>query len=82
MPFVKVATNLARNQLPKSFMPKFNAQLAVILNKDEKVFKWQLETDKYMAVVSDRSLEDYIYPLTLNATRWLLKMFALYKGNK
>ena len=52
MPFVKVATNLARNQLPKSFMPKFNAQLAVILNKDEKVFKWQLETDKYMAVVS------------------------------
>merc|ERR1712027_14983 len=50
MPFVKVATNLARNQLPKSFMPRFNKQLAVILNKDEKVFKWQLETDKYMAV--------------------------------
>ena len=52
MPFVKVFTNLARNQLPKTFMPKFNKELAVILNKDEKVFKWQLETDKCMALVS------------------------------
>ena len=57
MPFVKVATNLARNQLPKQFMPRFNKQLAVILNKDEKVFKWQLETDKYMAVVSGQRLQ-------------------------
>ena len=57
MPFVKVATNLARNQLPKQFMPRFNKKLAVILNKDEKVFKWQLETDKYMAVVSGQRLQ-------------------------
>ena len=51
MPFVNVFTNLARNQLPKAFMPKFNKELAVILSKDEAVFKWQLETDKSMAMV-------------------------------
>ena len=51
MPFVKVFTNLARNQLPKTFMPKFNKELAAILNKDEAAFKWQLETDRCMAMV-------------------------------
>ena len=52
MPFVKVFTNLGRNQLPKNFMPKFNVFLASVLNKDEKVMKWQLDTDKCMAIVS------------------------------
>ena len=56
MPFVNVFTNLARNQLPKAFMPKFNKELAVILSKDEAVFKWQLETDKCMAMVSGDQL--------------------------
>ena len=51
MPFVKVLTNLSRNQLPKHFMPKFNAHLAAVLDKDPKVFKWTLETDRMTAQV-------------------------------
>ena len=69
MPFVKVFTNLATNQLPKAFMPKFNKELAAILNKDEAVFKWQLETDKCMAVVSasaQTSLRGHTYVTSAN----------------
>ena len=56
MPFVKVVTNLGKNQMPKTFMPKFNKELAAIFDKQEVAFKWQLETDKYMAVVRKCSM--------------------------
>ncbi len=49
MPFVRVATNLSRNQLPKDFMPKFTSYLATALDKDPEKFKWELETDRIMA---------------------------------
>ncbi len=51
MPFVRVATNLSRNQLPKDFMPKFTSYLATALDKDPEKFKWELETDRMMAQV-------------------------------
>lgn len=51
MPFLRVATNLARNQLPKDFMPKFSGHLAQVLKKDPKAMKWFLETNKPMAIV-------------------------------
>ena len=51
MPFLRVVTNLARNQLPKDFMPKFSGHLATVLKKDPKAMKWFLETNKAMAMV-------------------------------
>ena len=55
MPIVKVFTNLARNQLPVDFMPKFNGFLAAALSKDPKLFKWTLDTDKLMSQVREFS---------------------------
>ena len=51
MPFVKVMTNLARNQLPVRFVPNFCFKLAEILDKDPKKINWILETDKFMSLV-------------------------------
>ena len=51
MPFVKVITNLARNQLPAKFLPNFCFKLAEILDKDPAKINWILETDKYMSMV-------------------------------
>ena len=52
MPFLRVLTNLGRNQLPNGFMPKFSSRVAEILEKDPKAMKWILETDKQMAMVT------------------------------
>ena len=52
MPFLRVLTNLGRNQLPNGFMPKFSSRVAEILQKDPKAMKWILETDKQMAMVT------------------------------
>ena len=51
MPFVRVLTNLGRSQLPRNFMPVLSRRLAGILDKDEALMKWTLETDKSMAMV-------------------------------
>ncbi len=51
MPFVRVATNLSRNQLPRDFMSKLNGFLAGMMEKDPTKFKWQLETDKAVGQV-------------------------------
>lgn len=48
---MRVVTNLARNQLPRHFMPRFNRELAAILDKDPKLMKWMIETEKTMARV-------------------------------
>ena len=52
MPFVKVVTNLARNQLPAKFLPNFCHKLAEVLDKDPNKINWILETDKLMSIVS------------------------------
>ncbi len=52
MPFVKVMTNLPGKQLPRNFVPRLNAYLAGVLDKDPALFKWTLETDKVMGLVS------------------------------
>ena len=51
MPFVKVVTNLARNQLPAKFLPNFCFKLAEVLDKDPNKINWILETDKLMSIV-------------------------------
>ena len=52
MPFVKVVTNLARNQLPAKFLPNVCHKLAEVLDKDPNKINWILETDKLMSIVS------------------------------
>jgi len=52
MPFVKVITNLARNQLPAKFLPNLCYKLAEILDKDPNKINWILETDKLMSMVT------------------------------
>jgi hypothetical protein len=51
MPFVKVVTNLARNQLPAKFLPNVCHKLADVLEKDPSKINWILETDKQMSIV-------------------------------
>jgi hypothetical protein len=55
MPFVKVVTNLARNQLPAKFLPNFCQKLAQVLDKDPNKINWILETDKCMSLVTNIS---------------------------
>ncbi len=50
MPIVNVVTNLSRSQLPKHFMPRLSVHIAAALNKDQKLMKWTLETDREMAM--------------------------------
>merc|ERR1712179_376477 len=49
MPFLRVFTNVGRSKLPANFMPNLTKSLAVTLNKPPELFKWILETDKYMS---------------------------------
>jgi len=49
MPIVRIATNLARNQLPQNFMSEFANYMAPVLNKRVDKMTCILETDKEMS---------------------------------
>ena len=49
MSIVRIATNLARNQLPQNFMSEFANYMAPVLNKRVDKMTCILETDKEMS---------------------------------
>ena len=49
MPIVRIATTLARNQLPAMFMKDFAHHMAPVLNKSVDKMTCILETDKEMS---------------------------------